>query len=410
MKAVFLSYAYPPQAAPRAVQVARLVKYSSLPIRVLCAGTPTAEHALRHDVEVMCFPDGSPRWWRRAKRLLYLPDSERPWADRLAGTILKQDLIARDDVVVTFGQPMSDHLAGLKIKRQLGMPWIAHFSDPWSDNPYLSPNPISRVRLRNMERQVFTSADHLIFTSEETVDLVMRKYPAGWRAKVSVLPHAFDPEIGGRVIPPRERNDKLILRHLGTFYGRRNPLMLVRALLLLLKVQPGVLENVKLELIGRWVGHERWSSAGTGLPETLLCFRKSIEYQESLREMRSADALLIIDPPFEQNVFFPSKLVDYLWARRPILALTPQGTSANIVAASGGLVASPETPETIAAGLSEMIRRLRTGTIGAPNEEVVQRYDARRIAKVFDGLVKGLSQSRKNAAVPHDEARHITRV
>ena len=190
MRAVFLSYAFPPQAAPRAVQVARLAKYSSLPIRVLCAGAAGAKPAVRAGVEVTSFPDVSPRWWRLAKRLIYLPDSERPWADRSARAILATDLIARDDVLVTFGQPMSDHLAGLAIKRRLGVPWIVHFSDPWSDNPYL--NPVSRFRLRKMERQVIAAADHVMFTSDETIELVMRKYPEQWREKTSVLPHAFE--------------------------------------------------------------------------------------------------------------------------------------------------------------------------------------------------------------------------
>lgn len=399
MKAVFLSYAFPPQAAPRAVQVARLAKYSHLEIRVLCAGTSGTEHALRAGVEVMSFPDTSSRWWRRVKRLFYLPDSERPWADRLARTMLAVNLIAPDDVLITFGQPMSDHMAGLSIKRRLDVPWIAHFSDPWSDNPYLSPNPISRLRLRNMERQVIAAADRLLFTSHETMELVMKKYPTSWRDKTSVLPHAYDPQIDRQIAPPRERGNALVLRHLGNFYGRRNPLMLVRALVLLRASQPRLLDNVRIELIGRWVGHERWSPANSGLPETLLMFRKSIEYEESLRRMSSADCLLIIDAPFENNVFFPSKLVEYLGARRPILALTPPGTSADIVAEAGGLVASPQTPETIAAGLKEMIQRLRAGTIGAPAEDVVTRYDARRIAEAFDHVVKGLLYARKNVTV-----------
>jgi glycosyltransferase involved in cell wall biosynthesis len=390
VKAVFLSHFFPPQAAPRAVQVARLAKYSSLPIRVLCAGTPGTQPVLRVGLEVMSFPDASSRWWRRAKHLLYLPDSERPWADRLARTVLAQNLITRGDVLVTFGQPMSDHLAGLTIKRRLGAPWIAHFSDPWSDNPYLSLNPVSRIRLRNMERQVLAAADHAMFTSHETMELVMRKYPAGWRDKASVLPHAYDPQFQAQATPPRKRDGVLVLRHLGNFYGQRNPLMLVQALVLLLRTQPRVLDNVRIELVGRWVLHERWSPADSGLPEALLSFRKSIEYEESLRQMRSADALLIIDAPFDKNVFFPSKLVDYLWARRPILALTPPGTSANIVAAAGGLVVSPESPETIAAGLVDMIQRLRSGSIGAPTEDVVARYDARRIAEAFDRVVNGL--------------------
>ena len=389
MKAVFLSYCFPPQAAPRAVQVARLAQYSRLNIRVLCASTRHPELALRKAVEVIGFPDTSPRWWRRAKQLFYLPDSERPWAERVAKAILTKGLVARDDVLVTFGQPMSDHLAGLRVKRHLGLPWIAHFSDPWSDNPYLFANPVSRFWLRNMERQVVEAADRLLFTSSETVDLVMAKYPATLRKKASVLPHAFDPQLPEQVAR-REPDGTFVLRYLGNFYGQRNPRMFVKALALLHREQPEILEKVRIEIIGRWVGHERWSTSKLNLPPGLLTVRKSVSYEESLRLMHTSDALLIIDAPFTHNVFFPSKLVDYLSARRPILALTPPGTSANIVAASGGVLASPETPESIAAGLAEMITQFRNGSIHAPPEEVVEYYDARRVAEIFDNSVQAL--------------------
>jgi hypothetical protein len=143
------------------------------------------------------------------------------------------------------------------------------------------------------------------------------------------------------------------------------------------------------------------------LPEPLLTFRASVEYEESLQEMRSADGLLIIDAPFEQSVFFPSKLVDYLWARRPILALTPPGTSANIVMAAGGLVASPENPETIASGLADMIQQLRAGSIGPPKENVVLRYDARKVAGEFDRVVKAVMSVRETETFAGHELRHL---
>lgn len=384
MNAVFLSYFFPPLKAPRAVQVDRLARYSHLPIRVLCA----AEGAQppRPGVEVKVFPDPTPRWWRLAKHLLYLPDPQRPWALRLARQVSDQGLIGRDDVLVTFGQPMSDHLAGLYLKRRLGMRWVAHFSDPWSDNPYLLPLPFARVRLRRMEREVFEAADQLLFTSRETVDLVMGKYPQSWRSKAAVLPHAFEAKLYGDVMP-RKPEAPLCIRYLGNFYRQRNPLRFVEALRLLQKNRPHVLENLRIELIGRWVGHADWSSAGLGLPEGMLSMRRPVSYVESVQLMRDADALLIIDAPFEHNVFFPSKLVDYLGARRPIIALTPPGTSADIVVAAGGRVIPPLTVESMADGLADAIASLREGVLTGPREEVVARYEANRVAAVFDALV-----------------------
>jgi len=388
VRAVFLSYFFPPLQAPRAVQVARLACHSRLPVRVLCAAV--GAESPRDGVEVRVFPDRSPRWWHLAKHVLYLPDPQRPWALGVAGVAEREGLVGRDDVLVTFGQPMSDHLAGLRLKRALGMPWIAHFSDPWSDNPYLLPIPFARAKLARMEQTVIGAADRVLFTSAETADLVMAKYPEAWRDKVSVLPHAYDPALYGDP-PPRDRGGPLLLRYLGNFYRQRNPLALAKALNLLLRTRPEVLENVRIELIGRWIGHANWSPAALGLPESLLSLRKPVGYAESLRLMRVADALLIIDAPFEHNVFFPSKLVDYLGAGRPLVALTPAGTTADIVTAAGGLVVSLASEADIAEGIQRALAALRAGLLPTPEEEVVRRYAVSRVAAEFDALVRGLA-------------------
>lgn len=85
-----------------------------------------------------------------------------------------------------FGQPRSDHLLGLHLKQRLRLPWLAHFSDPWTDTPFRRQGPFCRP---------VNDADRVIFTSAETLELVMRKYPAGRYAKACVLPHAYEPRL-----------------------------------------------------------------------------------------------------------------------------------------------------------------------------------------------------------------------
>ena len=42
------------------------------------------------------------------------------------------------DAIITWSQSHSIHLAALKIKNKFpNLPWIAHLSDPWADNPFL---------------------------------------------------------------------------------------------------------------------------------------------------------------------------------------------------------------------------------------------------------------------------------
>ena len=67
---------------------------------------------------------------------------------------------------------MSDHLLGLRLKRKPALPWVEHFSDPWSDNPFRRRFFLSNFLNRRYEAQVVRHADRVIFTSLETLDLV----------------------------------------------------------------------------------------------------------------------------------------------------------------------------------------------------------------------------------------------
>jgi hypothetical protein len=54
-----------------------------------------------------------------------------------------------------------------------------------------------------------------------------------------------------------------------------------------------------------------------------------VEYQEALRLQRSADLLVLIDMPVinpDLRVYFPSKLLDYIIAGPPILAIGDEGS------------------------------------------------------------------------------------
>lgn len=390
MKAVFLSYFFPPLQAPRAVQVHRLARFSTLDIRVL---TSVAGEAPRPGVEVVAFPDEPNRWWKLARRAFYLPDPQRFWAKRVAREAATRGLVTGDDVLVTFGQPMSDHLAGLALKRRLGMPWIAHFSDPWADNPYRLALPFSVRANSAMERHVIASADRVLFTSPDTVELVMAKYPAAWQAKASALPHAFDPHLMNGAAE-KSGDGALVLRYLGNFYGQRNPRRLAEALKLILAEAPALLEGVRIELVGRWVGHAHPSAAALGLPDGVLAFRSSVPYARSLELMAGADALLILDAPFDHNVFFPSKLADYLGSDRPIIAVTPGGTTADIVTRAGGRIISPMSAAEMAEGLKAALADLRAGALSHSDPGYVAQFAGPGVGAQFDAIIAEVTGSR----------------
>lgn len=411
MKLIAVSLAYPPLAYPRSVQVARLLRHSTATAVVFCADEPEA----RLDATIEPQAAGmlsacirvrvqrtradrltdriTRKFFRNAwNRRNYSPDAYTGWQSAVHQSIDKY-LTENDfkpDIIVSFAQPFTDHLIGLELKRRLGLPWLAHFSDPWADNPFGHFDAATLQTNLEMERTVAENADLLVFTSQETVDLFFRKYSASLKERARVLPQCFDPE-QFPVVPLR---DRITIRYLGNFYGNRTPAPLFAALKLLARSKPTLMSGVSFEFIGAGLtGDSRQMLAG--LPKDLVAVKASVDYAESLRLMKEADGLLVIDAPADISVFLPSKLIDYVGAGRPVFGVTPDGAASRLIRELGGLVAAPNDPIAIASQLEAFVRHLsdrRTdGSAIWGDDRVRADYSAERVAKEFDTMLKSIA-------------------
>lgn len=403
-----VSFIFTPTATPRALQVGRLLKHLRLSTTLVCADDrtatgdstiePDAEAALRNCVRVSFSVKGLRRQVNRVAERFRLPvwnripDRYSWWKARALRAIAEQvgKTDYRPDVIVTFGQPMSDHLIGLKLKQIYGLPWLAHFSDPWVDNPFNRYDSLTRRINRSLERKVIEAADRVIFTSHETVDLVMAKYPSEWRTKVRVLPHSFDLSMDS--VTPGKESRAITIRHTGEFYGLRTPKPLIETLRSIMADDPLSLDGVCFELIGDIDPTTRANLQIEDLPPDLVRFRPPVSYQESCSLSAAANGLLIIDAPAAKSVFLPSKLIEYVGVARPILGITPPGAAANLIKELGGWVADPSSPEAMKSMVVEFLSYLRNAPQSGPwgNPEVRSRYEAPVVSKSFEVMVREL--------------------
>jgi glycosyltransferase involved in cell wall biosynthesis len=401
MRILAISFFLPPDLFPQAIQIGRLLASLPAEIGVVCSAPQTKFASARLDTnfdrrfafhEAIAFrPRLSGVAAMLARRFVpflgRVPDEYRRWiphAEKAALTKLRTSGF-RPDVMVTFGEPMSDHLVGIRLKHRLGLPWIAHFSDPWFDNPFRRFEYLSRHVNMHLEARVIEAADRLIFTSEETLDLVMRKYLPGWRAKAAVLPHSFDPVLYPQ---PGSPTGSLTVRYLGNFYGHRSPVPLFRALRLLLNQEPATLDGVQFELVGSLPDRMQRHRSFRNLPEGLVRLHGSVSYSHSLALMSTSDLLLVIDGPDELSVFLPSKLIDYLGARVPILGIVPPGTSAKLLARLGAPIADPRKPSDVARALRWALEQAairREAKVWQPwgDPSIINEFDIVNVAPAF---------------------------
>jgi hypothetical protein len=309
------------------------------------------------------------------------PDSKWVWIGRAARAAQAAASRTKFDGLVTFAQPWSDHLVGLRMRRATRLPWVAHFSDPWVDSPYLTLSAARREAAQHMEAEVIGEATAVVFVTQETADLVMRKYPGEWRRKVAVVPHGFVPRVAHGLAAVAPRTGPVRLVHAGRFYeGVRTPLPLLRALALMNARQP-LAGTLDVTFVGPHVTAFSRDASALGL-DAVAHFRDRVSNEEATAIAADADALLVIDAPTQgPSPFLPSKLVDYLALRKPLLGLTPvEGASAALLTRLGCAIAPPDDVDAIASALSDLVQRSREGTlsVGPQFDRVAGEFDIRR--------------------------------
>ncbi|MGH9143537.1 MAG: glycosyltransferase [Vicinamibacterales bacterium] len=402
-----ISWDMPPLSGPRAVQVSRTLT-QLVPLgwesTVVCFGPRSQRYQQDPElasrllppsgVTLVRLPSLEERWpfralWRLVPPIKQLPDEKRVWIAP-ASRVARQLAADRSfDVLVSFAQPWSDHLIGLRVHRATGLPWVAHFSDPWVDSPYLRGRRWQQRIWRRMESDVIRHATAVVFVNSHTADRVMQKYPDAWRAKVHVVPHGFD-SASGRTAAPADAAGPLHLVHTGRFYeGIRTPEPLIRALATLAR-RRALASDLRVTFAGTPVPAYQRLADRLGLGGVIV-FRGRVPFSESARIAASADVVMVIDAPADNNLFLPSKLIDYLPLNKPILGLTPHtGATADLLRALDQPVVEPDDEAGIAAAIEALIERKQRGRLVVPAtyQAVAAQYDSRATTRVFADILE----------------------
>jgi glycosyltransferase involved in cell wall biosynthesis len=400
-KILAICWEMPPLSGPRAVQVTRTL--AALPAhgwssRVICFGPRSnrynQDHLVRLDAlsngHASLVPVASPEeWlffralWRVAPPLKRFPDEKRVWMPAALSAARTEIAAARPDVLVSFAQPWSDHLIGLQLRRESGLPWIAHFSDPWVDSPYFPHEGLVRKRAETWERDVIANASRVVFVNRHTCDRVMAKYPPSWKSKADVIPQTFE----GAVAPSRPSGPGAMrMVYTGRFYdGIRTPDAFLAALSDLNRETP-LAGKIEVEFVGGDMAKYARDAARLGL-DAIVSFTGRVAPAQARERASTADVLLVIDAPGQDgSLFLPSKLVDYLPMRRPILGITPAiGPSAEVIRELSYQVVEPEDVRGIGAAIRALLKLHETGRLvpSLQHESVAARFTIEKTTRTF---------------------------
>lgn len=301
------------------------------------------------------------------------------------------------------GPPWTTHLVALILARLSGLPWTAHFRDPWtgprSEMARLKPVTALSFRFEKaLERMVVRRADAVVCVTDEHAALLRRNHP-GAAGKFVTIPNGFDGTEWESLAHDTRRRDSgdarsFLITYAGAFYDRRSPAPVFRALKGLINAGEIPREGVRVDLLG-------WCDVAQGRRvkelvtecglDDCVCLAGPVGRRETLQRMMDADLLLLLAEGLTLQI--PGKTYEYLRAGRPILALAPEGAVARLLRKTGGAwVVDPGDQSSIASALHQAYRGWTERTQRpAPDPAEVAAFDRRILAGRFAEVFKSAS-------------------
>jgi glycosyltransferase involved in cell wall biosynthesis len=302
---------------------------------------------------------------RRISRLFLVPDAYIAWSRAAAAHGEALGGRYRFDAIVSTSSPDSAHLAGARLQRRLGVPWIADFRDPWTRRmAYAPPTQLHDRWHRRLERAVLRHADRVVVTSEATREDFLNRTRGLPPDRVVVIPNGYDEADfsaaeewiarageGAGQIPP--------ILHAGQLNPERPIGPYLAGLRHLLERDPQTAQRAATLFLGAHYDGHLQEVRAAGL-QSLVTFEGNRPHVESVAALLRAHVLLLLEQNSERGrLILPGKIWEYARAGRPILALVPPGGAADrlVRELDAGRVVDPARPDQVAAGIAGLLAR-----------------------------------------------------
>lgn len=298
------------------------------------------------------------------------------------------------DLVYSRSLPFFAHVAGFWIARKLRLPWIANLNDPWDLHHF----PKSRDRLvpslytRMSDywlRKVLACADAVTFPSRRLA-LFTARLPE-CRARMEVIPHVSAVSNSPKKLPG------FTLVHAGKLGAReitgRSSLALLNGFKRFLGTRPEGAEEARLVFVGAPDPETEKAVEQMGL-QNVVVLTGRVNYDASLDWIAGASACILIEGGMQEGLYLPSKMVDYLAAGKPVLALSPKvGTIRDMSTDSAVMPVEQDDDCGIAYAIGLLFRAYAAGDLQrlAPSETLVKTFSPELVAARFLTFASQLS-------------------
>jgi glycosyltransferase involved in cell wall biosynthesis len=444
LRALVVSYAFPPVGGAGVQRVLKLVKYlpshgvtpavltvanPSVPLRdeSLAREIPEFVEILRASTLEPSYPAKRLAWnaaaeatpgfvARRKKQLvtlgrrLLVPDPQVLWLP-CASLVLGARLVSRDvdDVVFISGPPFSQFVLGAIARLHPGTAVVFDYRDEWTTTRSVYEMGGSARTGAWLERTVLRSAHAVTTATDAFRSELLARFDFLDPERVHAVPNGYDPDDFPTPLPS-PRTDRFVLTYVGTVFRLTSARGLVAAVRLLHAREPELGKLLEVRFIGRIVETEASyfeDTAAVGVKRLGY-----LEHEHALAELaRSHAVLCLLDDLPGASRIYPAKIFEIMYLGRPCLALTPEGALADLVRDHAlGDVIHPRDVEAIFAALSRRLQSFRDREVGTSDGATtraidIERFHRRRQAGEFARIFRAAVDYARTGASRSPRAR-----
>jgi len=266
--------------------------------------------------------------------LMAVPDEKRNWI--IPATIKALHIIRREKIhyCLTSSPPYSTHIIGLLIKLiRKQTKWIADFRDPWMvplDKRLYPTTFFSKAIDYCLENNVIRKADLVLTTTKLLADELSGYYRKYHSSKFIVVPNGFESEVCAFV--DTRCYDIFTISYTGSFYVGRSPEPIFQAVSSLIKSKTISASDIRIKLVGNCRYIESIPTEEIIKKYDLVSVVEVIDpvpQTEAHRIIRQSHISLLLAP--NQPYQIPAKTYEYIGLGTPILALTGEGATADLI-------------------------------------------------------------------------------
>lgn len=438
LRALTISYAFPPVGGAGVQRVAKLVKYLpdfDVAPAVLTVANPSAPLTdgsfakdLPNGVEVVRArtfepgykmkgavwqanaangsatavrnPTGATKLRKQAIKALastakavLIPDPQIMWLPAAQLALVKRLTSRRDDVVLISGPPFSQFLVAplIRARRRVGI--VLDYRDEWRtyrSSYEMFGGSAAKIAGDVLEPMMLRCAHRVTCATDEFRDQLLKHHPFLDPKKVITITNGYDSE-DFDVELPDPPSDRFVITYAGTIFKLTSPRGFIPALRLLHERSPELAKLVNVRFLGRIVETER--DLFVDAERLGITLHDYVPHDQVLPFLSASHlTLCLLDAVEGTERIFPAKIFELMRLGRPILTLAPEGALQRLATRHRvGDVLPPRDEVKIAEVLERRIRAFRDDPRKAAERVIppgTQRYDRRALAGEFAGVLR----------------------